>query len=117
MKTKLLAAALTAAMLLPAAGCISGSSHSTLSGNYIGSGTFKRIKIGETTESWVLAALGQPTRRSQVEGGELWAYEYERTERSKGSVLLIVGGSSSEETAGGTYVEIKDGIVTDAWRD
>ena len=32
-------------------------------------------------------------------------------------VLLVIGGSSSEKSAGGTYVEIKDGIVTDAWRD
>lgn len=108
------AAALSCAALT---GCIHGSSYSSLDGNYVGAGTFERIKIGETTESWVLAALGQPSRKTAVEGGHLWAYEYERTERSRGSVLLVIGGSSSEKSAGGTYIEIKDGIVTDAWRD
>lgn len=117
MKTKLLAAIVTATMLVPASGCISGSSHTSLSGDYVGAGTYKRIKVGQTTDSWVLGALGEPTRRSPIEGGELWAYEYERTESSKGGILLIIGGSSSEESAGGTYLEIKDGIVTDAWRD
>lgn len=99
------------------AGCIHGSSYSSLDGNYVGAGTFERIKIGETTEAWVAAALGNPTRKTDIEGGSLWAYEYERTERSRGSVLLVIGGSSSEKSAGGTYIEIKDGVVTDAWRD
>ncbi len=98
-------------------GCIHGSSYSSLDGNYVGAGTFERIKIGETTESWVAAALGAPTRKTAIEGGQLWAYEYERTERSRGSVLLVIGGSSSEKSAGGTYIEIKNGIVTDAWQD
>lgn len=98
-------------------GCIHGSSYSSLDGNYVGAGTYERIKIGETTESWVAAALGSPTRKTAIEGGQLWAYEYERTERSRGSVLLVIGGSSSEKSAGGTYIEIKNGIVTDAWQD
>lgn len=110
-------ASVAALSLLPLSGCIHGKSHSSLSGDYIGTGTYNRIKVGKTTEAWVLAALGEPTRKSSLEGGELWAYEYERTERSKGSVLLVIGGSSSEETSGGTYIELKDGIVTDAWRD
>ncbi len=110
-------ASLAVLAALPLSGCIHGKSYSSLSGDYIGTGTFNRIEIGETTEAWVLAALGEPTRKSKLQDGELWAYEYERTERSKGSVLLIIGGSSSEESSGGTYVEIKDGVVTDAWRD
>lgn len=115
---KNLAIVVTAALACAAlGGCIHGSSHSSLDGNYVGAGTFGRIKPGETTESWVAAALGSPTRKTAIEGGSLWAYEYERTERSRGSVLLVIGGSSSEKSAGGTYVEIKDGIVTDAWRD
>ena len=98
-------------------GCIHGSSYSSLDGNYVGARTFERIKIGETTEGWVTAALGAPSRKTAIEGGSLWAYEYSRTERSRGSVLLVIGGSSSEKSAGGTFIEIKDGIVTDAWRD
>jgi len=117
MKKTLAALSLAALTVLPLSGCIHGKSYSSLSGDYIGSGTYNRIKIGKTTEAWVLAALGEPTRRSNLDGGQLWAYEYERTERSKGSVLLIIGGSSSEESSGGTYIEIKDGIVADAWRD
>jgi outer membrane protein assembly factor BamE (lipoprotein component of BamABCDE complex) len=111
------AVSLAALAVLPLSGCIHGRSYSSLSGDYVGTGTYNRIEVGETTDDWVLAALGEPTRRSELEGGELWAYEYERTERSKGSVLLVIGGSSSEESSGGTYIEIKDGIVTDAWRD
>ena len=117
MKNRL--ASITAAALTCTAlgGCIHGSSYSSLDGDYVGKSTFNRIKIGETTESWVAAAMGKPTRKTEIEGGSLWAYEYQRTERNKGSVLLIIGGSSSEKSAGGTYIEIKNGIVTDAWRD
>lgn len=117
MKNKL--AILSAAVLTSAAlgGCIHGSSYSSLDGDYVGKSTFERIEIGKTTESWVAAAMGTPTRKTSIEGGSLWAYEYQRTERNKGSVLLVIGGSSSEKSAGGTYIEIKEGIVTDAWRD
>lgn len=117
MKNRL--AIITTALLTCTAlgGCIHGSSYSSLDGDYVGKGTYERIKVGQTTEAWVAAALGQPTRKTPIEGGELWAYEYSRTERSKGTVLLVIGGSSSEKSAGGTYIEIKDGIVTDAWRD
>lgn len=110
-------AILIAAAALPLAGCIHGKSHSSISGDYVGSETFRRIQVGKTTDSWVLATMGPPTRKSPIEGGELWAYEYERVDESEGGIFLIVGGSDYDETAGGTYIEIKDGIVTDAWRD
>ena len=117
MKNKLALITAAAISCTTLGGCIHGSSYSSLDGDYVGKSTFDRIKIGETTESWVAAALGTPSRKTPIEGGSLWAYEYSRTERSKGSVLLVIGGSSSEKSAGGTYVEIKEGIVTDAWRD
>ncbi|MEM1071228.1 MAG: outer membrane protein assembly factor BamE [Planctomycetota bacterium] len=111
-------AGLTAAALA-LSGCIYGSSSTRMSGTYIGKSTFTKIEPGETDKAWVRAVLGAPTRKTELDdGGSIWAYTYKRTERSKGTFLLIIGGSDSDETEGGTYVEFDpEGIVRDTWRD
>ena len=97
-------------------GCIHGSSQTTLSGNYVGASTFERIEVGQTTADWVRTVMGEPTRKTLTDDGEVWAYTFERIEKARGSFFLI-GGSEVEETQGGTYVTIRDGVVVDAWRD
>ncbi len=114
----------TAAVVIAAAsftllgGCIYGSSTSKESGTRVGTRTFERIVPGETTKNWVATTLGEPSRRSSYEDGrELWVYSYSKLEKSKGSFLIIIGGSDESSTSETTYIEFQDGVVTEAWKE
>ena len=111
---------LAAALLLPfvAGGCLVTSDTSEhRSGNYVADSTFDQIRPGKTTEGWVDATLGKPTSVSRLaDGTQIWKYSYTERRDSSGAVFLIFGGSSSSEKTHTAFVEIKDGIVTNAWR-
>lgn len=112
-------AAVLATSLAVLPGClVSGSSSTKVRGEYIGPATFNEIEPGVTTVDWVRAVMGEPTSRACLaDGSEIWKWSYERRHSSRGGVFLLVGGSSKEETKGATFVQIKDGVVTKAWRD
>ncbi|MEO1582964.1 MAG: hypothetical protein AAFR96_00125 [Planctomycetota bacterium] len=117
-RTSVAATALALTLVVSTSGCIHGSSVTSESGVRVGSTTFSRIEPGVTTKDWIRTTLGEPQRRSVSEGGrELWVYDYERTERSRGTFLLVIGGSDTSTTSTVTYVEFKDGVVTQAWQD
>src|SRR5581483_7937534 len=99
-------------------GCLVGSSNQvTRSGNYISDSTFNQIQPGKTSASWVLATLGPPTSKTQVDGGsEVWKYAYTETRDSSGYVFLLFGGNDRQVTTGNAFVEIKDGVVVKSWR-
>jgi hypothetical protein len=109
-------ALLACAAALP--GClISSHSNESFSGTYVSEGTFGHIEPGVTTRQWLLGSLGEPTTRTQLESGqELWKWSFTKTKASSGAILFVFGGSSRSETAGAAYVQMKDGIVTKAWR-
>ncbi|MEL6498508.1 MAG: outer membrane protein assembly factor BamE [Planctomycetota bacterium] len=100
-------------------GCIYGSSVTRESGTRVNANTLGRIVPGETTSGWVMAALGEPTRRTTYDDGrELWVYSYSKEKKSKGTFLLVVGGSDTSETTQTAFVEFDaEGIVTETWRD
>ena len=104
---------------LAVTGCIHGSSKTSISGTYVGPRTFDKIEPGVTDQEWVKSVLGTPTRSTALsDGGSIWTYSYRRSEQSRGSFLLIIGGSDSSESEGATYVEFdSEGIVRDAWRE
>jgi outer membrane protein assembly factor BamE (lipoprotein component of BamABCDE complex) len=99
-------------------GClVGGSSTVKRDGSYVSDSTLNTIKAGETTQAWVLATLGEPSKKTEIEPGhELWKYEYKEKTSSDGYVFLVFGGSDSKETAGKVFVELKDGVVTKSWR-
>ena len=104
--------------LLILSGClVTGNSHQSRSGNYVADTTFNQIQPGKTTEAWVNATLGPPTNKNTLDDGtQIWKYTYTERRESSGAVFLIFGGHDSKETSGTAYVEIKDGVVTKAWR-
>ena len=112
-------AAVLGASLAVLPGClVSGSSSTKVSGEYIGPSTFNEIEPGVTKVDWVQAVMGEPSSRACLDdGSEIWKWSYERKHSSAGGVFLLVGGSSKEETTGATFVQIRDGVVTKAWRD
>jgi outer membrane protein assembly factor BamE (lipoprotein component of BamABCDE complex) len=117
---RLSALLLAALALLPfvAGGClVTSDSSEHRSGNYVADSTFDQIRPGKTTEGWVDATLGKPTSVSHLaDGTDIWKYSYTERRDSSGAVFLIFGGSSSSEKTHTAFVEIKDGIVRNAWR-
>ena len=111
---------LLAGMALPMslAGClISSDTSEHRSGNYVADTTFSQIKPGQTTAAWVTATLGAPNKVTRVDADtELWDYSYTERKESSGAVFLIFGGHGVNETTAHAYVQLKNGIVTNAWR-
>lgn len=105
-----------AGLALP--GClISSHSNEDFSGKYVSRQTFGEVVPGETTETWILGTLGEPTSKTTLEdGSQLWKYAYTKTKSSRGSLLFVFGGSSRSSTGGSAYVQIKNGIVVKHWR-
>ena len=115
---KLAGLGLGAGVLLSSGCLIHSHSRTEYSGKYIGSATFDRIEEGKSTSEFVLATLGEPTRRSPLsDGTEVWKWEYRRTQESSGSVFLLYGGSGHSENEGAAFVTVKDGVVARKWRD
>jgi outer membrane protein assembly factor BamE (lipoprotein component of BamABCDE complex) len=109
---------LAGAVMLTLSGClIAGSSSQQRTGNYVADTTFSQIEPGKTTAGWVLATLGEPDKKTKVDGdGEVWQWRYTEKRESSTAVFLIFGGSDKKETSGTAFVELKDGVVTNKWR-
>ena len=113
-----IAAALLTALLLSCAGClISSSSSQRTTGNYVSDTTFSQIQPGQTTVGWVQATLGEPTSKADADDHVIWTYSYVEHKDSSGAVFLIFGAASSTETPHKAYVEFKDGVVVNKWRN
>lgn len=101
-------------------GCISSGSVSEFEGPNIGDRTLSQIEPGDTTQTWVLAVLGEPTERAVIDdpGGtvEVWKWTRRKVVTTRGSAFVVSSRSKSEEVRT-VYVEFKDGVVTRAWRD
>ncbi|HWE93348.1 MAG TPA: outer membrane protein assembly factor BamE [Tepidisphaeraceae bacterium] len=99
------------------AGClVTAQSEQRQSGNYVADSTFAQVKPGKTA-GFVRATVGQPTKITSVEdGSEVWDYLYTERKESSGAVFLIFGGHDVKETGHHAFVELKNGIVTNAWR-
>lgn len=114
-------ACLTAAAVcsLGLGGClITSHDHTDYSGRRVDSSTFSQIEPGKTTKSWVEAALGLPSSTNKLDdGSELMKWEYTERKTSGGSVFLIFSGRSTDETRHAAYVQVRDGVVSKAWRE
>jgi len=117
-KTKGWMFAFTLIGLFSVNGCLVGtSSQVRRDGSYVAEDTLRNIEPGRTDKAWVLATLGEPSERNQLDAGhELWKYSCRETRDSAGYVFLIFGGSDQKVTKEQVFVELKDGIVTKSWR-
>ena len=91
------------------------------SGVPVSSKTLNQVKPGETSEAWVLAALGEPSNRTVVEQGgsttKILRYDHTTHKSDEGRVFLLFSGETDETRVRRTYFEIKDGVVTRYWTD
>jgi hypothetical protein len=113
-------AALAAASVL-LAGCLVVSGRSVDEhGTAVSDRTLMQIRPGETTEQWLLAALGPPTERNPVvdqPDTSILKYTYSRSESSGGAVFLLFAGGSTRRTSWTTSFEAVDGVITRHWTE
>lgn len=86
-------------------------------GTFVSEGLFGEVMEGETSESWALAAFGEPDRRSELEDGSallVWSYRLMEVE---GSGLNIVDfGGENQPAQVTTILHVADGVVIHKWR-
>lgn len=106
-------------MLLFTSGCLISKSHSVHeSGAKVSGPTLAQIKPSETTEAWLLAAVGDPTSRRDVDDHtHLLRYEHTVTTKKGGAIFLLYAGGESEQRKSSVIFEITDGIVTRYWTE
>lgn len=116
---QMLALMLAAAFLFAAAGClVTSSSKMEESGTKVSEVTLNQIRPGETTEAWLLAAVGEPTsRRDAGEGTSILRYEHVTTTSKGGTVFLLFAGGSKKEKSSSVIFEVKDGVVQRYWTE
>lgn len=113
-----IAPAMLTVLGLGLSGCLVGTtSQVRRDGAYVAEDTLRKIEPGKTDKAWVLATLGEPSERNQLDAGhELWKYSCKETRNSSGYVFLIFGGDDHKVTQEKVFVEMQDGVVTKSWR-
>ena len=119
MNKPIIAGVLITAFTMTATGCLVVSGRSTHeSGIRISEATMQQVEIGETTEAWIVAALGEPTSRTELDDHIVLArYEHSVTRAEGGAVLLIFAGGSATTRRSTTYFEYDDGILCRTWSE
>ncbi len=104
-----------------AGGCLVMSGKSIdESGVRISRVTLDQVVVGETTESWVVALLGEPnTTRVVNEDADIriLIYRHRVTRSEGGTVFLIFAGGSETTRTSTTYFEVTEGVVTRYWTE
>jgi hypothetical protein len=102
--------------LLVALGCGCVSVHRE-SGIRIGDSTLAQFEAGKTSERWVLAVLGEPTSRAEVEGEDgVHVLRYSLVEEGGGFFARLFGGGS-QFTVSTVYFIVRQGTVESFWAD
>jgi outer membrane protein assembly factor BamE (lipoprotein component of BamABCDE complex) len=113
-----LAGGLAASLL---GGCLVTSSNQVQTrGTQVSPATLRQVEPGETTESWLLATLGEPSERTPVPGQsgvEILKYVYSVQDSGSGTVFLVFAGSHDRSRRTTTYFELTDGVVTRFWKE
>ena len=106
-------------LALASSSCVIVRSNSGVerTGEYVSPQTFENIKSGVSSD-YVLAVIGDPTTKTEVEeGSEIWRWRYTEIRESNGGVFLLISSKRTTDTVHNCYVELNDGKVVRAWRD
>jgi hypothetical protein len=118
MNGRILTALGTLALALSTSGCLISSSTSVeIEGDWVEASVAKSIAPGMKEED-VLARMGDPTSRTELEDGSQilrWTWREER--ESHAGIFLLISTDNETITTHSTYVELCEGVVTRTWRD
>jgi len=116
-----LIACLALATALSGCNVISGNKTVSVQGRRITTSSLSQVREGKTTSDWLEAAFGLPTSRKSFTRdevhGEIWRYEYRRSESSSGEFLFLYDGWEHKEETTTTCFEVVDGKVTRYWTE
>ncbi len=111
---------LLVAMMLAGVGCVSSHSDVTYGskGPAVPSSTLRQIKVGETSKSWLLGVLGEPSRSARTSPStEVLTYVYTKTVDSNFSFFIFFDSDNRREERTVHVFEVEDGIVTRHWKE
>lgn len=115
------AAAATCVAVSLLGGCLVTSSNQVKErGTRVTQSTMRQVEPGQTTESWLIATLGEPQERTPVPsqpGVEILKYEYSVHDSGGGTIFLVFAGSHDRVKRSTTYFEVTDGVVTRHWTE
>jgi hypothetical protein len=81
----------------------------------------EQIKVGKTTEAWLVSNLGNPTSRTMVASGknqEILKYLCKRTASSSTSFAFVFSNTSNDTSAPMSFCfEVDNGIITRFWTE
>lgn len=81
----------------------------------------EQIKVGKTTEAWLVSNLGNPTSRTMVGSGknqEVLKYLCKRTASSSTSLAFVFSNTTNDASAPMTFCfEVTNGIITRFWTE
>ncbi len=100
-------------------GCVVARSTSIEeSGRKIGESTLSQLENQVTTQDWVRAVLGEPTKRESVsEATEVWVYEYTLKKEKSTGVIVLLSSKDEKVESQSVYLEFTDGILTKHWTE
>jgi outer membrane protein assembly factor BamE (lipoprotein component of BamABCDE complex) len=117
LKNQLLVAFLLVSGVFTTGCLVTGDHKESTTGTQVSDATFKQIQFGKTTEDWIHATLGPPTSERMLrDGGRILNYSYTEHRESSGAVFLIFGGHDEKKIDHTAFVEVHNGVVTNAWR-
>lgn len=111
---------LLSSMMLMGVGCISSHSDVTYGskGPAVSNSTLRQIKVGETSKSWLLGVLGEPTRIGRTSANtEVLTYVYTKTVDSNFNFFIFFDSDNRREERTVHVFEVTNGIVTRHWKE
>ncbi|MBX3357414.1 MAG: hypothetical protein KF745_03205 [Phycisphaeraceae bacterium] len=87
-------------------------------GIYISDELLDRVRIGETTDEWLLAVFGEPTSRTEMkDGSQIWRWTYGPTEQ-QASIVEVFGSTEKEPKLAvrSVFAHLRGGIVIEKWK-
>ncbi len=101
-------------------GCTVITSHEATrySGRVVAEENLHRIQPGETTEAWIVATLGEPSRVEDVGNAtRILRYESTKIKEVDAALLFVFDVGSRVELDRTVFIETRDGVVERYWSE
>jgi hypothetical protein len=86
-------------------------------GTYVSDGLYELVEEGVTSETWIVAAFGEPDRRVELEDGSaLLVWEYNLTAVEGSGLNIVDFGDEGKPAKLTTLAHVANAIVIKKWR-